>query len=210
MAVDLVPSVLARTSGAYEKEKKIAEQLNPWIHLDVMDGVFVPSRSITPAIVQRSKPRANVEYHLMTRHPGAWAVTILGTTKARVILHLELGAALRPWLALFRSQRISTWLAINPTSTLDRLWPWMPFISGVLVMSVRPGGYSHHWWAGSLARVRAIRHRYPHLIIGLDGGMDQETIPRAAAAGARHIVVGSAVMLDEHPTAAWEKLRRLV
>jgi len=209
MAVELLPAVLATTASQLKIRAALAQKLSSTVHLDVMDGKFVTTKSVGLAALQRQRWHRRVEVHAMIDDPITMFKFLEVVHPRRVYLHVELGSALLPFIALLRSRRIEFGLAINPQTNIHVLKMYIRYAQSVLVMSVQPGRYQAPFWPGSIARVRTLKKRWPKKFIAIDGGMNERTIPRAVRAGARRIIVGSDVMLNPDPITEWRKLKAL-
>lgn len=209
MAVELIPSVLATTADQLRTRVSLAEKLGTTIHLDVMDGKFVTTKSVGSRSLAKVHWKRRVEIHAMVDNP----ITILTLLEAirprRVYLHVELGSALLPFIAVLRSRRIEFGLAINPRTDLHVLKLYIRYATSVLVMSVQPGRYQAPFWPGAFQRIRKIKQRWPKVTIAVDGGMNARTLPRAIRAGAKRVIVGSDVILNPEPGLEWRKLKMM-
>lgn len=208
MAAKVLLSVLARTPTQLRTQWSIASEFGRVIHLDIADGTLVPSRTVGPKILERLDPRHPVEVHAMTRRPDRWLYAMLRLRLRRVVLHVELGAALRPYIALFRSHRIPVGIAINPGTSITKLHPWHDLVSSIQVMAVHPGRLGADWQPQTIKRLREIKRRYPRIAISCDGGMNPTTIPSTISAGASSVIVGSYFQRHADPQVAWESLQR--
>src|SRR5262245_57300597 len=137
MAVELVPSVLAAQAGVWRQRLRRAERVSRAVHIDLMDGRFVSTRSIAPGTARRYVPTKKVDVHLMVGKPLDWLPVLLHWPTRRVIVHCELGADLRFFLAAARANRWAIDLALNPDTPISRLRPWARYVSGFQVMTVQ-------------------------------------------------------------------------
>ena len=209
MAVELIPSVLAQTSKQLLDRATLAHKLNRVIHLDVMDGCFVSTKSVALKTLQHQKFHGQVEVHAMVERLDTLVPLIASLHPQRVYVHVELGERLIPFIAYLRSRRIRVGLAINPTTSLTKLAPFIPAIESLLVMGVRPGKYHAPFISSTPKRINTLRLLYPKLKIAVDGGMNQKTLPKVIAAGVNRVIVGSDVMLNDEPVVEWRKLKAL-
>lgn len=209
MGVELFPAVLATTPTELKSRIYLAQKLSATIHLDVMDGKFVSTKSVSVKTLQSMAWKGKVEIHAMVKNPIT-LLPLLDTIKPRrVYLHVELGATLLPMIAVLRSRKIELGLALNPRTTITALEQFIPYAKSILVMSVQPGKYHAPLWPGAFSRIGTLRRRWPKLTISCDGSMNSSTIPKAMKAGAQRLIVGSSVMLDGNPEGAWKKLQIL-
>lgn len=210
MAVKVALSVVARRPTELNRRFTQAQKLATIVHLDIMDGHFVSTRSAGQSAVRRLRSKRQLEVHLMVKNPMQWSPTILHLNPDRVILHVELRSSLLSVINFFRSHHIRIALAINPGTSLERLRPWRRYVQDIVVMGVHPGRYHARFIASTMKRVTLLHRRYPRLRLTFDGGMNPDTIPAVIRAGAKHLVVGSYVMLNPRPADAWKEIQRLV
>ncbi|MBI2984556.1 MAG: hypothetical protein HYY50_02930 [Candidatus Kerfeldbacteria bacterium] len=208
MGAEIIPAVLASRANAFRRQLAVAEQLHRLVHIDLMDGRFVHSRSLSEPQLRRLTPPRSVEWHFMTYHPEAWLGVIASWPTKRVILHLELGTRLPPLVALFRSRRIAVSLALKMTTSLVRLQPWIRQIESVVVMAIEPGRQHNPFQPHVLPRLRQLRRRYPQTTVACDGGLNPLTIPRVVAAGARRLIIGSHLLAAADPHQAYRDAQR--
>ncbi len=209
MAVKIYPSVLASTRRKFQQRLTLVRSLRRPVHVDVMDGRFVRTRSIGPQQLAKFSIPSQHELHLMVKHPERWLNCALQLRTPVVIIPVELGQQLEKVIALFRSHRIQVVLSINPGTAVQRLKPWLRFTRRVHVMTVHPGRYGARFQSSAIRTVQHLHRRHPTLIISCDGGLDATTIPLVRLAGAQIMVVGSYIVLDRHPRAALKTLERL-
>lgn len=207
MRAEIVPAVLGRTTAQFRTRLRVAQSLARVIHLDLMDGQFVPTRSPGAKALARINLTRPVEVHCMLERPQDWLQPILRWPTKRVILHAELRQSLRPLLALFRSHRMAVNLAVNPNSPIRLVTPWIRYLEGITVMGVRPGAYGSKFEPGMIQRVRLLHRRFPRLLIACDGGITDANIRTLAQAGARRFAVGSFLLQNPDPSAAFASLR---
>jgi len=169
------------------------------IHIDVMDGHFVPNLSMGPVVVQALRPITNLplEVHLMIEEPARYAEPFLKAGADRLIVHLEVLPDPRPLLREIRGRGRSVGLAINPDKPVESLEPYLPEIDLALCMTVFPGFGGQAFIAESPARIRQLRQLIdrinPRCELEVDGGIDDATARQAVAAGANVLVAGTSI-----------------
>jgi ribulose-phosphate 3-epimerase len=185
------------------------------LHLDVMDGRFVPQLTYGPVVVKAVREAAGVplEVHLMIEQPEATLEEYCRLGVEIVTVHLEALAEPRRTLEAIRSHGARAHLAISPHTPVASAEPYLDTCDGVLVMSVEPGYGGQRFEPDALnklARLAAIRHATGgRFRLGVDGGISTETIGPAAAAGAELIVAGSAVIRSSDYARAISELEAL-
>jgi ribulose-phosphate 3-epimerase len=213
--VKLAPSILAADFArlgeqVIEAEKAGADR----IHVDVMDGQFVPNITIGAPVVRslRRVTRLPLEVHLMIEAPERFLESFVDAGADSLLVHQEGAVNLHRTVQLIRSLGKKAGVVINPATPAGVLEEILPDVELVLVMTVNPGFGGQEFienTLGKIQRVRAMIDRVrPEIELEVDGGIDPETAPGAVAAGARVLVAGSAIYGSPRGvTAAMELLR---
>ena len=173
------------------------------LHLDVMDGHFVPNMSFAHPVVaslRRHVPDAYLDCHMMVSRPSQWVEAVAGSTKgagARYTFHLEAVEEdeldVAGVVKLIRDHGMQVGVAIKPGTAVEALSAVVALVDMVLVMTVEPGFGGQKFMPNCMPKVLALRSEHPDLDIQVDGGLGPSTIDAAAAAGANLIVAGSSV-----------------
>jgi ribulose-phosphate 3-epimerase len=202
--VRVAPSILSADFGELAAALASVEGETDWIHVDVMDGHFVPNLTIGPPVVRSLRPRSKsfFDCHLMMTNPGEYLEAFAAAGADLTTVHVEIGGT-RELIAEMRRLGLGVGLALNPDTPFEAVEPFLREIDLLLVMSVFPGFGGQAFMAEVLPKLEAATaallgatHRV-HLEI--DGGIDERTAPLAVAAGARVLVAGSAVFgTDDH------------
>lgn len=197
----VLPALLLCDFGHLAREvHRLEEAGAEALHLDVMDGRFVPQLTYGQVVVEavRKAARVPIEVHLMVEQPELSAASYARLGADIVTIHVEAVADPRSVLATIRAQGARAHLAISPRTAVDRVEPLLDACDGVLVMSVEPGfgGQPFEPLAlDKLSRLAAVRReRSGQFRLGVDGGISTQTVGAVAAAGAELIVAGSAVI----------------
>jgi ribulose-phosphate 3-epimerase len=196
----LAPSILSCDFAHLADEVARAEAAGAdWLHVDVMDGHFVPNLTIGPPVVEsiRKVARVPLDVHLMITDPARYAADFARAGAHVLTFHIEVcpdAAAARSIAASFRAQKIAkVGVALNPDTPLERVLPILDAVDLVLVMSVFPGFGGQKFMPEVLAKTRGLRSRGYAGHVEMDGGLNGETLPACAAAGADALVSGSAL-----------------
>ncbi len=212
--IDIAPSILSADFSRLGEEIKAVERGGAAIlHVDVMDGHFVPNLTVGLPVV-KSLARTTkllIDAHLMISEPGRYAEQFVVAGAKMVSVHLEADAHLHRTLGSIKSAGAQAGVVINPATPIESLEEALPFADYVLVMSVNPGFGGQRFISTSVDKVRRLRRlieaRKLDTRIEIDGGIDLENIATVVAAGAEIIVAGSAIFGSADPEAAVRGLR---
>jgi len=198
--VKIAPSLLSADFGRLADAVAACERAGAdAIHFDVMDGRFVPNLTVGPLVLRalRGATRLPFDVHLMIEEPLRTVDQYLDAGAARVAVHVEAEPNLHRFAQHVRGRGVSPGVAVNPGTALALLDEVVRFVDFVLVMTVNPGWGGQSFLPGSIERVRdlaaLIRSRGTACEVAVDGGVDAGNAGGLAAAGARHLVAGSAV-----------------
>jgi ribulose-phosphate 3-epimerase len=188
-----------------------------WIHVDVMDGHFVPNLTFGPKMVAdlRKATRLPLDVHLMIERPEDWVDHYAQSGATYLTIHVEASADVPGTLAAIRARGVRPGLTLNPETPVDVVLPHLGSVDLALVMSVHPGFGGQKFIDGALAKIKAIREaldaRHLTAELEVDGGIKPENAARVVSAGATVLVAGSAIFEDpEGPTAALRKFKRAI
>ncbi|HEY6292242.1 MAG TPA: ribulose-phosphate 3-epimerase [Terriglobia bacterium] len=217
-AVKLAPSILAADFARLGEQVAEAEQAGAdRIHVDVMDGHFVPNLSMGPPIVQslRRVTRLPLETHLMISDPDFFLEEFVEAGSDSFLVHWEGNANLHRTVQRIKALGKRAGVAINPATPASVLEEILQDVEQVLVMTVNPGFGHQHFLPTTLPKIRRVRQMIeqvkPGCDVEVDGGIDAETAPLAVAAGANVLVAGTAVFSEgEGVAAAMNRLRASV
>ncbi|HLK93008.1 MAG TPA: ribulose-phosphate 3-epimerase [Polyangia bacterium] len=196
----IAPSILASDFARLGEEVRAVEAAGAdLVHVDVMDGRFVPNITVGPPIVSalRKVTKLPLDVHLMIVEPERYIDEFARAGADSITVHLEASAHLHRLVQQIRHAGKKAAVALNPHSSLDGLEVVLPDLDMVLVMSVNPGFGGQQFIEAVVPKIRALRaaidRRKLAVAIEVDGGIDAETAPVVVAAGATVLVAGSAV-----------------
>jgi ribulose-phosphate 3-epimerase len=182
------------------------------LHLDVMDGHFVPNLSYGLPLVEafRGMSRLPLDVHLMISDPGEYIERYAAAGADGMTIHAEAVDDPRPLLCRIRELGVSAGLAINPATPVDAIGEALDVCDLVLVMSVAPGFGGQSFETSALAKLRWLSGRVGRdVLLEVDGGVNEHTIGACAQAGAHIMVVGSAILKQSDYQAAVDSLTAL-
>ena len=212
--IDIAPSILsADFSRLGEQIEAVTRGGATILHVDVMDGHFVPNLTVGLPVVKSlaSKTDLPIDAHLMISEPGQYAQQFVEAGAKMVSVHVEADAHLHRTLAAIRTAGAQAGVVLNPATPVESLTEALQFADYVLVMSVNPGFGGQKFIGTSVDKVsrlrRMISERGLETRIEIDGGIDAENIASVVAAGAEIIVAGSAIFGAADPEKAVKELR---
>ncbi len=210
---EIAPSILSadftRLADAINEVKTGGAKV---LHVDVMDGHFVPNITIGLPVVRSIRKTTDmvIDTHLMISEPGRYAVDFVKAGADMVSVHLEADAHLHRTLTAITEAGGRAGIAVNPATPLETLTEALPYADFVLLMSVNPGFGGQKFiptMVDKLKRLkRMIDERKLNVQIEIDGGIDETNIGEIVKAGAQIVVAGSAVFGDGQPTASVRNL----
>lgn len=208
----ILPSLLLCDFANLQREVERLEEAGVEVlHLDVMDGHFVPNLTYGMPIVQslRRITSLKIDVHLMISEPERYAKQFVEAGADSITFHIEALRTPSSLLAQIREQGALAGLAINPGTPMDALLPHVPECDLVLVMSVPAGFGGQAFHPVALERLRQLRMQFgKSLLLEVDGGINAETIGPATAHGADLLVVGSAIFREADYCQAMTRLRK--
>jgi ribulose-phosphate 3-epimerase len=208
-SIKVVPAVLTDDPKVLETLLQQSETFTDYVQIDIMDGKFVPSRSVTWEQVSAVKTKIGWEVHLMVEHPETQLERYKKAGTQKAIFHFESTPNPEKVIAAARKINLKVGLAANPETPIAKIKPLVGQVDGVLFLSVHPGFYGAKFIPEVLDKIVELRQARPELEIGIDGGIKESNIVQIAKTGVNVIFVGSAVYLQPQPGESFRKLQAL-
>ena len=202
-ATEVLPAIMAGDQGQLDGRLDRVMGFAGHIMLDVMDGVFVPGRSLDFDYTLPTGPR--YQAHLMVEDPLRRISRLVGKVET-AIMHVEAVKDVPEAIKVTEDHGLGSFLAINPDTPVDAVAPHLSRLDGVLVMTVQPGRYGSRFLPWCLVKVEALRAMDGELVIEVDGGMNPETAAMAVEMGADVVASGSYIVASDDPMKAYIRL----
>lgn len=210
MDIKISPSVLASDFANLEAElKKCSDGGAELIHLDVMDGHFVPNISIGAPVIAALDKVCNTPFdvHLMISDPLFYIDDFIKAGADIITFHVECESDIEKTIDKIVGAGCKAALAVKPNTPIEAVYPYLDKLSMVLVMTVEPGFGGQSFMESTMPKIKELRAKCPELDIQVDGGINADTVKIAGRAGANVFVAGSAVFKSDDPAATIKLLK---
>lgn len=211
----IAPSILSANLWNLGKDVLTVEEAGAdWLHVDIMDGHFVPNLSFGPAVVKNLKGRTslNLDVHLMVRQPLKFIQAFASAGADFLTVHIEAEDDVKEALLTIKNLGAKAGLSIKPDTDPQRIKPFLDLLDLVLVMTVQPGFGGQSFLPSSPAQIKSVRDLIDQsgraIYLEVDGGINAQTAREAALAGADAFVAGNAIFAAENQAQALQEIRK--
>jgi len=205
----VVPAILTDDPKALGNMLHQSETFTDYVQIDIMDGKFVPSSSITAEHLAALKTKLSWEAHLMVMHPEVCLEDFQKAGAQKVVFHYEATDSPQELIVLARNLGLKVGMAVNPETPISAVLPLAGELDSILFLSVHPGFYGAKFIPEVLDKLKEFRNSGYTAEIGIDGGIKESNIVRIAQSGADVIFVGSAIFLQPEPGKSFRHLQNL-
>ncbi len=209
--IRIAPSILSANFANLEQDIKKVEPVADLLHLDVMDGHFVPNITFGPPLVKSVRKVTNLflDVHLMIEEPQKYIKPFTDAGADNITFHIEVTNNPEKIVKMIRDEGKQVGITLNPDTPVEKIFPVLDIVDMVLIMSVFPGFGGQKFIVETLEKVEKIKNRNDKLYIEIDGGINKQTVAYAAQAGVDTIVAGTAIFGADNPAQAAIELRKI-
>lgn len=205
----IIPAILTDDPQSLELMVRQAETFADWVQFDIMDGRFVPSKSITHENIKEISTTLGWEAHLMVIEPEKYLTGFKHAGAQKVVFHYEATQQPLEVISRARELKLKVGLAINPDTPISDILSLIDDLDSVLFLSVHPGFYGKEFIPEVLDKITKFRATFPYTETGIDGGIKESNIAMVAKCGVDYIYVGSAIFLQQNPGESYRRLTKL-
>ncbi|MDP8289892.1 MAG: ribulose-phosphate 3-epimerase [Candidatus Susulua stagnicola] len=205
----IVPALLTSKKEDLIQMVDICAKFTNYVQIDIMDGEFVSSKSITIQDLGGWKSSIGCEAHLMVSDPYPWLQSFKNVGASRIIYHFEIDKDHKKIITKIKEMGLGVGLAVNPATKIDDFRYLVGELDTILFMAVNPGFYGAPFIPGVLEKIKNFKNEYPQKKIGIDGGIKQDNLIQVRQAGLDYVCIGSAILKNNNPAKSFEEFVKL-
>lgn len=206
----VIPAILTADPADLRGKLEILKGHTNWVHIDIMDGYFVPNNSVSIFELSGVYEVFNLEFHLMVLEPEKYFRDCDEVGAKRVIFHYEASQSIDTVLEKAHQCQFHIGMALNPETTVEKVQPYLSQVDSALCMGIDPGFQGKEFIPDTMQKIPQIRFQRRDILVGMDGGVKEENIRDIFAAGADYAVVGSGIWKSHDPADSLKKLQEIV
>lgn len=207
MDIKIAPSILSADFGKLNEEIASVEDHADYMHVDVMDGHFVPNLTFGPPVIKYIKSKRPLDVHLMIDNPQKYIEEYVKAGADILTVHYEAVENLREIISKIKSLGVKAGVSIKPKTKVEVLKEILPELDWVLIMSVEPGFGGQEFMSSALDKIKYIREMSPEIDIAVDGGINETTGKKCVGAGANILIAGSYIFKAQNRIEAINTLK---
>ena len=211
--VQIIPGILSTTVENYARDvshyKQASSFKDGWVHIDFMDNIFVPNKSIEPSTITNYPINLHKEAHIMVAHPLQWIDELVKVGFERIISHIEALDDTIKCIETIKAAGLEVGLAINSKTPIEKLEPFISRVNVILVMTIVSGFQGQPFIPKALDKVIEIKSKNWPIRIGVDGAVKENNIKQIVDTGVDFVIVGSFLLkgdIDENLEILWEEI----
>ncbi len=205
--IKIAPSILSADLSKVNKEIKEVEEYANLIHVDIMDGIFVPPTTVDSDFVRTIKTRIPLDVHLMVHEPGdSYLKGFIDAGAYSITIHEEACKDPLKQINFIKKSGAKAAISIKPKTSLDKIKKYLDLVDMVLIMTVEPGRAGQKFIGSTMSKVKELRKLKPKLDIEVDGGINTYTARVALEAGANVFVAGTSIFGRKDRVAAIKEI----
>ena len=205
----IIPAILTDKKDELIKMADLCSEFTDYVQIDIMDGNFVPSKSVNLEDLAGCNIKIRFEAHLMVQDPLAWVEAFKKINAEKIIYHFEIDKDHLEIVSKIKEHNLKVGIAINPPTNISDFEYLVGKVDSVLFMAVNPGFYGAEFIPQVLDKIKEFKSKYPEKLVGIDGGVKLDNLLEVKEAGTDQICIGSAIFKDPDPKVAYQKFTNL-